>query len=59
MSIASATAVVRADAHPALAGKPMEHVACSETLAADDRVEVDEDWTGGSIGAVAIEVEQH
>lgn len=39
------TAVVRADAYPALAGEPVEQVARSETLATEDRVEVDEHWT--------------
>ena len=52
------TAVVRADAYPALAGKPIEEVARSETLAAEAGVKVDECRAARSIGAIAIEVEQ-
>ena len=57
-SAVGGTAVVCADAYPVLAGEPMEQVARSETLAAEERVEVDEDRAARAISAIAIEVEQ-
>jgi hypothetical protein len=54
-------AVVGADAHPAVAGEPVEQVAGSESLAAEaegSEVEVDERRAVRTVGAIAIEVEQ-
>src|SRR5262249_29461001 len=51
----------RADADPAVAGEPTEHVVPSETLAPEaegSSVQVDDGWATRTIGAIAIEVEQ-
>src|SRR5262245_10346580 len=54
-------AVVRADAHPALARKPVEQGTCPESLAAEAErspMEVNQGWASRRMGAMAVEVEQ-